>query len=201
MMHLRRLCFAAIAAAALLSACSPSAPAEQPATTAPAAPTTAAADAYPGPAGAYPAPGSAYPGGAAPAAELGPTVSADPIVVPQPSSDQVGVVTGTILRTADGGSEPASEGYVIFLGNLLKNDQGVDGLVELDKITAPKAPVNALGEFVFVDVPPGRYGLMLELRSGTVLLNNPQDGGDLIVEVTGGQITDLGDLGYPIPSE
>jgi hypothetical protein len=205
-MRLRRHLLAALAAAALLSACSPAAPAEQPSATtaadatAPAAPTQAATNAYPGPSGAYPAPGSAYPG-AAPAADLGPTVSAEPVVVPQPSSDQVGVVTGTLLRTADGGNAPLSEGYVIFLGNLLPNDQGVDGLVELDKITAPKAPVNALGQFVFEDVAPGRYGLMLELRSGTVLLNNPQDGGDLIVEVTGGQITDLGELGYPLPAE
>jgi hypothetical protein len=121
--------------------------------------------------------------------------------VPEPSSDQVGVVTGTILRTSDGESVPASEGYVIFLGTILRNDTGAEGLVELDKITAPKAALNALGEFVFVDVPPGRYGLMLELRGGTVLLNNPQDGSDLIIEVTGGQVLDLGELGYPLPVE
>jgi hypothetical protein len=192
--------------AVLLAACSPpAAPQDPQPTSAPAAATSApapsAASGYPAPAeGAYPAPAEgAYPGpGGAP--DLGPTVSNEPVVVPEPSSADVGVVTGKIFRTVDGGREPAG-GVILYLGSILQNSEGNESLVELDKGTAPQARLNTLGEFVFVDVPPGRYGLFLDLLRGAVLLNNPEDNGDLVVEVQGGQVLDLGELEYALPAE
>jgi hypothetical protein len=32
-----------------------------------------------------------------------------------------------------------------------------------------------------------------------LLLNDPESGGDFIIEVTGGEVVDLGDLAYPLP--
>jgi hypothetical protein len=196
-------------AAALLAACAPqAAPPDTQATTAPAAPTAAGteaypapnSEAYPAPDSAYPAPNSAYPGPGG-AADLGPTVSSEPVVVPEPSSADVGVATGKLIRITESGEREPLAGYNLYLGNILENNQGNESLVELDRGTAPKAQLNALGEFVFVDVPPGRYGLMLDLVRGAALLNDPDDGTDLIVEIQGGQVLDLGEMAYPLPVE
>jgi hypothetical protein len=44
---------------------------------------------------------------------------------------------------------------------------------------------------------------MLETVQGTVLLNDPSgaNDGDLIIEVTGGDTIDLGELAYPLPEQ
>jgi hypothetical protein len=197
-------------AAALLAACTPQpAPPDTQPTSAPAAPTAASGtegaypapnSAYPGPAGAYPAPSSAYPGPEG-APDSGPTVSSEPVVVPEPSSADVGVAHGKIIRITDSGAREPLAGYNLYLGNILQNNEGNESLVELDRGTAPRAQLNALGEFVFVDVPAGRYGLMIDLVRGAALLNDPDDGSDLIVEIQGGQIVDLGEMAYPLPVE
>jgi hypothetical protein len=128
-------------------------------------------------------------------------VSSEPVVVPEPSSADVGVATGKIIRITDSGAREPLAGYNLYLGNILQNNEGNESLVELDRGTAPKAQLNALGEFVFVDVPAGRYGLMIDLVRGAALLNDPDDGSDLIVEIQGGQIVDLGEMAYPLPVE
>lgn len=177
--------------ALLLSACSqPSQPAPEP-TSAPAEPTAASQGN-----GAYPAPqvNPAYPGPTA--------VPTDgPLVIPQPSSDQVGVVSGVLMRVAEDGSrEPITRGE-LYLGTLLSSDSGVEAMVGVDKLNAPHTPLNSRGEFVFVDVPAGRYGLMYDNLEGMLLLHDPATSGDLIVEVVGGQVRELGELSYPLPPE
>lgn len=203
-----RTMIASLAGVVLLAACNQPAPTGQPEpTSAPTAPASTAPTAQ----GAYPAPGdtSAYPGpdassaypGPAPTPDLGPTISSEPVVVPQPASASVGVATGKVLRIAEGGTREPVAGYYIYLGRILQNNLGDESIVELDKATAPKARLNAFGEFVFVDVPPGRYGLMLELLRGAVLLNDPDSGGNMIVEIKGGDVVDLGEMAYPLPAE
>lgn len=194
------------AAAALLAACAPqstpqagptAAPDAGAATAAPAAP-----DAYPAPnaSGAYPAPdaSAAYPGGE-PA--LDPSISMEPVVVPEPSSAEVGVVHGTLFRTVEGAERIPVAGYYIYLAPTITSTDGVEGMVQLNINTAPRAELNGLGQFVFTDVPPGRYGLMLDsgIKGGALLLNDPQDGGNFIIEITGGDTQDLGELAYPFP--
>jgi hypothetical protein len=184
----------------LLAACSQPnvAPTEAPVS---AEPTAAPADAYPGPAtDAYPGPtaGSAYPG-----PEAAPTapVSTEPLVVPAPSSNQVGVVTGTLLRITPQGEQVPFTNGILYLGPVLADDTGTEVIVAVDKTAAPQTGFNIFGEFAFVDVPPGRYGLMLDVIQGTVLLNDPSgaNDGDLVIEVVGGDTINLGELAYPLP--
>lgn len=207
-MRIARLLLSGVAAALLLAACgAPQTPppAEPTAEPAGASATAPADSAYPGPAGAssaYPgpaSPSSAYPAGEAP--DLGPTVSSEPITIPQPSSSSVGVVHGSLFQSTDGGQRVPVAGYSLYLGEILKTSEGVEGLVSLDPSTAPVAQVNGLGQFVFTDVPPGRYGLMLEtgVKGGQLLLNDPTSGGDFIIEIVGGDTKDLGELAYPFP--
>lgn len=185
-----------VLATTLLGACSqPAAQPDQPtaAPIAPAAqPVATAAGAYPGPdsvTSAYPGPGGA---------PVEPTVDSNPIVVPQPASADVGVTTGTLYRLDEGKRVPMS-GALLYLGTLLKNSEGAEAMVQLDRTIAPKAITNGLGQFVFTDLPPGRYGLMFDAIEGVLLLNDPDDSSDMIIEVTGGQINDLGELAYLLP--
>lgn len=210
-------------AAALLGACNaapPSSPAAEqtsvPATAAAISTESAAAPsaAYPAPTGgaanatgAYPGPdansaSSAYPGPAGAAAGTTPTevVDTTPLVVPTPSSAGVGVVFGELFHVTTNGEPAPLIGANVYLGEILSSTEGVEGLVKLDKTSAPKAMVNGLGQFAFTDVPPGRYGLMLDLPEGAILLNNPDNGGDMIVEIVGGDVDELGDLTYDIPA-
>jgi len=186
--------------AALLAACSQ--PAQIPQGDSPtAAPATG--QGYPAPASgtapagdssAYPAPASsaAYPSPEAPAND-------EPLVVPQPSSNEVGVVSGTLIRIKDDGSrEPVGIG-ALYLGGLLADEGGTEGMVSVDKTTDPQAQINSRGEFVFVDVPAGRYGLMYDNYRNMILLNDPETSGAFIIEVAGGETKDLGELGYPLP--
>jgi hypothetical protein len=192
----------AILAALMLAACNQ--PAATP-TAVPVAPEPTAAaptDAYPGPAtDAYPGPGAAatepYP------APVDPNISMDPIVVPAPASNEVGVVTGTIFRLTQDGQRVPFAGGVLYLGTILATDTGVEAMVAVNKEVAPQGSTNGLGQFAIADVPPGRYGLMLETVQGTVLLNDPSgaNDGDLIIEVTGGDTIDLGELAYPLPEQ
>lgn len=201
-MRLLRTLLAAAAAAALLAACSQPAPQSSPetATTAPAgeqpAATAGAGGAYPGPSGAYPAPSGAYPG---PQTVPTPAVSMDPIVVPQPASNEVGVVSGTLYRLDEAGKRIPYAAGTIYLGTVTESG-GVEAMVALDRNVAPTTVTNGLGQFVFADVPPGRYGLMLQAFEGPLLLNNPQDATDMLIEVTGGQVVEMGDLAYPLPN-
>jgi hypothetical protein len=117
-------------------------------------------------------------------------------VVVTPATDQVGTVTGTLIRLQpNAGATPFTDAD-IYLGNILKSTEGQEGLVAVDKATSPKAVIDAQGRFVFSNIAPGRYGLMLDTPLGIILLHQPETGGDLIVEVAGGKVLDLGELKY-----
>jgi hypothetical protein len=120
-------------------------------------------------------------------------------VVPTPASSEVGTVTGKLLKVQkDGGTRPFT-GLPVYLGSIYKTNQGVDGLVGVDKAKAPHATVDDQGNFVFTNVQPGRYGFMADTPRGVILLNDPSSGGDFIIEVDGGKVKDLGELKYDIP--
>jgi hypothetical protein len=193
-----RIILFVVFAAILLAACGEQTAVEtaQPATTpvpdAPAYP----APAYPEP--AYPAPAYPEPAYPAPVPDQ-PDISTEPLVVPEPSSDQVGNVTGTLFELGDANQQAPLAGYTVFLGQVLRDASGQELLVELDKLTAPQAVTNGLGQFAFVDVAPGRYGLFLDTVRGVVLLKQPDSGADMIIDLSGGQTFDMGDMAYPLP--
>lgn len=198
----------------ILVGCGDQPVAPTPAASPAAAPTTAtepypagtpATESYPGPADVetYPEPLNvdpfAYP---SPEGEASGSVdqgTPEPFVVPTPSSAAVGNVTGRILQLTDGVEQPFTGG-VMYLGTLVKTDEGIEGLARLDRGTDPQSTVDAQGNFVFTDVAPNRYGLWLVMPVGNpLLLKHPETGADMIIEVTGGEVTELGELGYEIP--
>jgi hypothetical protein len=147
-------------------------------------------DTYPAPAApeSYPAPESDT--------SSNDTAAIEPFVVPTPSSAQLGNVTGSLLRIIEGETEPIAEA-TLYLGNVVRSEQGIEGLVELNRGVNPQTETTPQGEFVFTEVEPGRYGLMFDTAtSGALLLNQPDTGSNLIVEVAGGEVVDLGRLEY-----
>ena len=117
--------------------------------------------------------------------------------IPTPSSPDVGIVTGRLL------SEDSSWAsfYPLYLGEIVSFD-GNPVMVSLDKSRAPRSQLDSSGRFVFSDVPEGRYCLILDLVTRTIVLRNPSTGDDLIIEVEGGKVIDIGELHYhelPLP--
>lgn len=126
------------------------------------------------------------------------TVASQSLADAQPSSSQVGVVTGTIIGIREDGKKKGIANAPLYLGDLLKNDQGVEMMGSLDKGTAPKVTADAQGNFIFADVPPGRYSFWLDTPQGALMLNAPNGKDNLIVEVTGGKKAELGDLVFEL---
>jgi hypothetical protein len=199
-MHLLRWFLAPALASALLIGCASQTPAEP--TAAPAAPAATVQPGYPAPTEAL---GAGYPLPTEPASAAYPVPTdvipnvVESLTVPAPASNQVGVVTGRLLRLPPGqttGGQPFPAN--LYLGKVLASAQGEEGLVELNPSSSPLAQIDAQGRFVFSDIPIGRYGLMLDTPRGAVLLNNPTDSSAMVVEITGGNTVDLGDIAYDL---
>jgi hypothetical protein len=174
-------------------------PAETPATES--YPEPMEEEGYPGPQDA--APSEEYPledteDNASGSVEQG---SPEPFVIPTPSSSEVGIVTGTLLRlAADSDAVEPITSAVLYLGPVVETTEGVEGLVSLDRGTDSRAELTSQGNFAFTDVTPDRYGLWMVPPSGNaLLLKQPETGEDMIIEVNGGEVIELGELRYELP--
>lgn len=128
------------------------------------------------------------------AAQPASSPAAPPLTVPKPASAQVGTVSGRIINTKDG-AKPLGNAP-LYLGSVVKATDGTNAVVSLDKNAAPRADTDTEGRFVFTDVPAGTYGLMLDTPQGAILLNKPVTNEDMVLEVIGGEILDVGELSY-----
>ena len=116
--------------------------------------------------------------------------------VPTPASDK-GVITGHLLING----EPVST-VILYLADVTKDDQGIERLAGFSRTSSPTAQVDLEGKFVFADVPPGRYGLVLDTIHSAYLLHQPGEEIEWLFEVIAGELLDLGNLDYdslPIP--
>jgi hypothetical protein len=85
------------------------------------------------------------------------------------------------------------EGMPVYLGEVLLAN-GTPALASLDKQTAPKTLIGSDGRFVFINVPPGTYSLIVDMVIRTVIVLDPETGGDILIEVKEGETVDLGSL-------
>lgn len=118
---------------------------------------------------------------------------------PTPSADQVGTVTGQLVRLHGSATPEEALELRIYLGTVHQSENGKDALVGASRDTSPFAQTDLEGNFTFVNVPPGRYGLMLDTPDGLVLLNDPKTGGDMIVEVMAGKTSQMGRMEFDLP--
>lgn len=172
-----------------LSACSSPTPV---ATTTPeeTPPTEASAEAYPAPTvfqdPAYPEPED--------------SASPQPVASPSPLPDpglETGHVTGILLQSG----EPAANA-ILYLAEVIADDQGEERVASYDRVNSPKSVTDNQGNFAFTDIPPGKYGLVLDVVVSAYLLLDPETGEQFLFTISGGEITDLGELDHedlPIP--
>jgi hypothetical protein len=104
-----------------------------------------------------------------------------------------GAVSGVLLRGDP--PQPVNRG-ILYLGQVVTQEDGAPVMASLNKQLAPASGIGPGGEFVFIDVPEGRYALVLDVIASTIVLRNPSDGGDLLVNVEAGEVVDLGKLVY-----
>jgi hypothetical protein len=86
----------------------------------------------------------------------------------------------------------------LFLAVAVPTDMSDIELLELDTEVAPQAYIDrATGQFLFVDVEPGRYGLIAwePMNSGAV--TDPETGETLFLELSAGEVKDLDTLEIP----
>jgi hypothetical protein len=102
-----------------------------------------------------------------------------------------GIVAGTMLLNSVS-PEPAYP-VLLVLAEVIEVD-GKPMVAGFDRATAPSTLTESDGAFIFTDVKPGKYALVVDKIIDAFLLNNPKDGGDLLFEVKPGEITDAGTL-------
>jgi hypothetical protein len=114
-----------------------------------------------------------------------------------------GRVSGVLQVTANGGAQPAQK-VVLYLAETIKDSAGKDSVAALDRVNSPRTETDNQGRFVFKNVPPGNYGLILDVISNSYLLMKPGTQEALLIKVSEGQQVDLGTLLYetlPISAE
>lgn len=86
----------------------------------------------------------------------------------------------------------------LYLGKAVPtSDPNVD-LVELDENSSPRAIIDRVtGEFIFLNVDPGKYGLVAWEPMRSILVNDPQTGSTLFITLSAGQVKDIGTLFIP----
>jgi hypothetical protein len=139
----------------------------------------------------YPGPNSAYP---QPQPEPILMATSGPIPTPDENS---GIVTGILLVNG----EPVID-VNIYLADLVKDDQGNDLLASYGRANSPRAFTDGEGRFVFANIAPKKYGLILDVVLSSYLLSHPSGSGPIFILVEAGKVVNLGKLDYselPLP--
>jgi hypothetical protein len=146
-------------------------------------------------------PGAAAPATPPPAA--GPTSALAAAQGPIPTAAAgKGVVHGVLLHTNTQKPITEDEGIQLFLAPIMRSSNDAVTVAGLDKTTAPRALPDSNGTFVFTDVAPGEYALVLVTPLTESLIRDPADANrDLIVKIAPDQTTDLGSLYIQYPPE
>lgn len=114
--------------------------------------------------------------------------------LPTPATSDMGTVGGVVLRQTVEQTSPLNGGTLFLAEVQYYGGKPVMGI--LDENTAPRATIDAQGFFVFTNVSSGNYVLVYATPMGSIVLKDPQTGADMIIEVEGGAVVDLGELKY-----
>ncbi len=134
----------------------------------------------------YPAPNSGYPAPVDPKPTQAPTLDKSKAVV-----KGVLLLNGKPVKLQN-----------LYLGGVLTDAKGKEIVASMNQQKDPNALTNSLGEFTFVNVPPGRYAVILDNATTAALLLNPKGSEAILLTLKAGDTIDLGKLDYqdlPIP--
>lgn len=130
-----------------------------------------------------------------------PTSQTTPDILSRNPADGTGALVGVLLLWSDGELQPVAD-VKLALGEILRDDNGEERMVGYDASTAPTTITGPDGRFIFQDVPPGRYGLILDIVMSSFLLFDESSGEAMLIDIPADEVVDLGNLEYtslPIP--
>lgn len=162
----------------------------------------AAASSYPGPMtdAGYPGVGTetannGYPGAAVPENALPEPPNPDRSI-PAPG-ENLGSVGGVLIReVGDAGFLPVTA-QALYLGEVLTDNQGRQALIAQGD-DSPKAQLLPTGVFIFDNVEPGMYGLVIDIGVSQFPITT-EEGGELIIVVEANKALDLGQVMVKLP--
>lgn len=127
---------------------------------------------------------------------LGCASSPVPPVVPSPTLvPGTGQVVGTLQVKSQGNPEPVKDTN-LYLAATVKDAAGKEVYAGFDRVNSARAITDNQGHFVFQNVAPGNYGLVLDLVSTAFLLLKPDSSQAILINVVPEQQVDLGTLVY-----
>jgi hypothetical protein len=119
------------------------------------------------------------------------TAQAAPLAALMPTSQAgYGTVTGRLVSQ---GTDRPLDNKTVYLGAITDASDTNFSVAALDKFS-PMFTTDGQGNFIFIDVPPGRYGLILESVLDTVLLADLSTGKEIVIVVAADQTIDLGKI-------
>lgn len=198
-----RFCFVSLLCILLFVACNNAQPSPTPANENEPADASPSAPAYPGPSDSgYPAPSGTdssdgYPGAGAEIVEGVQAVPPDPERNPPTPQPDTGVVSGVLIR------EVTDQGFIpltprgLYLARILQNDSGEQALMRRGD-DAPQAQLLPTGIFIFNDVPPEIYGIIIDVGFAQFPLED-EEGAQIVITVEPGQSIDLGQVFVELP--
>ena len=119
-----------------------------------------------------------------------------PLVIPTPSPG-TGVVHGQLTHQVF--EAPISEARLYLAPVLVSDDQKME-MARLDPLTAPQTTTDEQGRFVFADVEPNRYAVILGGSVTDYLLADFRTESEVLFELDPEMTLDLGDI-WIVPPE
>jgi hypothetical protein len=112
--------------------------------------------------------------------------TSNPVATWTPDSS-LGIVTGVLEI-----NNKVSAGQNLYLAPVLKDNTGAEIVASLDRTQDPATISLEGGKFTFINVPPGRYGVIFDIGSMAFLIPDKDGVYSLIITVTATETTDLG---------
>jgi hypothetical protein len=122
-----------------------------------------------------------------------PDIEAD---IPAPPSGS-GAVGGVLVQEVTGEGYLPFDPYELILAEMIVNNKGEPALISFNE-QSPRAETFPTGIFIFSNVPPGTYGLVVNTAVNQFPLQDA-DGDDLLFDVVDGQALDMGQVFVRLP--
>ena len=86
----------------------------------------------------------------------------------------------------------------LFLAEAVPTSNPDVDLLQLDEKASPRASINRdTGEFIFLDIEPGKYGLIVWEPMSSMPVNDPATGNTFFIVLQADQVADVGTLYIP----
>lgn len=131
---------------------------------------------------------------------------ATPTAVPRVETEPgTGAVTGVLMVRTETGVEPVA-GVIIAVADVLTNTESAEAVAAFryQAQASPQTNTDENGFFAISNVPPGRYGLVLDMVMTSFILRQPGVNEDMVVTVEADAQVDMGPLVYdklPLPTD